>query len=72
MTLETIVKLQTLLDIPLLATYNETKVNELEAKVKRLEKRVIALKTKLNPELKPSNTLVPPKKKNLPKKSNVV
>jgi transcriptional regulator with XRE-family HTH domain len=72
MTLETIVKLQTLLDIPLLVTYNEAKVNELEAKVKRLEKRVIALKTKLNPELKPSNTLVPPKKKNLPKKSNVV
>jgi len=47
MTLETIVKLQTLLDIPLLATYNETKVNELEAKVKRLEKRVISLKAKM-------------------------
>ena len=47
MTLETIVKLQTLLDIPLLATYNETKVNELEAKVKRLEKKVISLKAKM-------------------------
>ncbi len=47
MTLETLVKLQTLLDIPILATYNEAKVKELEAKVKRLEKKVISLKAKM-------------------------
>ncbi|MBU3676222.1 MAG: helix-turn-helix domain-containing protein [Chitinophagaceae bacterium] len=47
MTLETLVKLQTLLDIPVLATYNEAKVNELQAKIKRLEKKVNSLKAKM-------------------------
>lgn len=72
MTLETLVKLQTLLDIPVLATYNEEKVNELQAKIKRLEKKVSALKAKLSPEPKPANTQKPRKKKNPPKKSKVL
>lgn len=72
MTLETIVKLQTLLDIPLLATYNEAKVNELEAKVKRLEKKVSTLNAKLNTDLKPTKVAQPRKKNIVTNKAKVV
>jgi outer membrane murein-binding lipoprotein Lpp len=60
------------LDIPLLATYNETKVNELEAKVKRLEKKVSTLNAKLNTDLKPTKVAQTLKKKIVTKKAKVV
>jgi transcriptional regulator with XRE-family HTH domain len=67
LTLETLMKLQTILDIPLLATSREAHINALNSKIAKLEKKVV----RLNEKLKDQTSLLPikPAKKASTKKS---
>ncbi len=60
LTLETLMKLQTILDIPLLATSREAHINTLNSTIAKLEKKV----KRLNEKLKDQKASLPAKPTN--------